>query len=547
MKKKVSNFKKFSAQVILIIIFGLVYLLPFYRNEFYVSHDGQPQIARSAAVYKAFTDGQLPPRWAGDLNYSYGVPSPNFFFPMMGYLISAIYFLGLSLETSYKVVMGAAFVLSGLTFYLWLSEKFRKEAAFGAALLYMLAPYHFLNTFVRGQLGEMLAFTFIPLVFYSLDRYSKKKSTKYIIIGGISFAFLVVSHNILALLFSIIIGLYVLVSSSNIKLIINKFIILLLGLGLSAYFWAPALYEGKYINSKLFVGNYFADHFIKIENLIYAPWGFGANINDLGGLSPQIGIIQIILVLLSLLLLRFKKNRGKITFWFGIFIVSIFFTNELSFFLWGRLHILEQFQFPWRFIAIASFAAAVLSGYVLNYTKKNILIYLVIVIVLILSTKYVQVSGFEKKPDSFYLNYPGTGAYHGESTTIWTEGDASSYPVFPLEIIAGRGEISDYKRKSNLHEFYVNAENDLVIRDNTTYYPGWRVFVSGKESDIQFQDPNHRGIITFPVPKGEYKVEVKFGETAFRLAADIISLFTFVLLLILFLLRKKFDKLIRKI
>lgn len=33
MKKKVSNFKKFSAQVILIIIFGLVYLLPFYRGE----------------------------------------------------------------------------------------------------------------------------------------------------------------------------------------------------------------------------------------------------------------------------------------------------------------------------------------------------------------------------------------------------------------------------------------------------------------------------------------------------------------------------------
>lgn len=165
---------------------------------------------------------------------------------------------------------------------------------------------------------------------------------------------------------------------------------------------------------------------------------------------------------------------------------------------------------------------------------------------MILNTKYVQISDFEKKPDSFYLNYPGTGAYHGESTTIWTEGDAGSYPVFPLEIIAGRGEISDYKRKSNLHEFYVNAENDLVIRDNTIYYPGWRVFVSGKESDIQFQDPNHRGIITFPVLKGEHKVEVKFGETAFRLAADIISLFTFVLLLILFLLRKKFDKLISK-
>src|SRR3989344_6015307 len=135
MKKRTSNFKKFSTQLILIIFFGLVYLLPFYRNEFYVSHDGQPQVARSAAVYKAFADGQLPPRWAGDLNYSYGIPSPNFFFPMMGYLISTLYFFGLSLETSYKVVMAAAFILSGLTFYLWLSGKIKKKAAFGSAFL----------------------------------------------------------------------------------------------------------------------------------------------------------------------------------------------------------------------------------------------------------------------------------------------------------------------------------------------------------------------------------------------------------------------------
>lgn len=547
MKKKVNNFRKFSAPVILIIIFGLVYLLPFYRNEFYVSHDGESIVVKTASLYRAVIEGQNPPRWAGDMNYKYGAPVLNFYYPLGSYFGALAYFLGVSLELSFMFLIGLAFVLSGSSFYLYASTFLTKRAAFGAALLYMLAPYHFLNTFVRGQLGEMLAFVFVPLVFYSLDSYSKNKLTRHIIIGGVSFALLIVSHNILALLFSIIIGLYVLVSSSNIKLIINKFIILLLGLGLSAYFWAPALYEGKYINSKLFVGNYFADHFIRIENLIYAPWGFGPNINDVGGLAPQIGIIQIILVLLSLLLLRFKKYRVQIAFWLGIFIVSIFFTNERSSFLWGRLHILEQFQFPWRFIAIASFAAAVLAGYVLNYTKKNILNYLVIVIVLILSVRYVQVSGFEKKPDSFYLNYPGTGAYHGESTTIWTEGDAGSYPAFPLEIIAGKGEISNYKRKSNLHEFYVNAENDLVIRDNTTYYPGWRVFVSGKESDIQFQDPNHRGIITFPVPKGEHIVEVKFGETAFRLAADIISFLTFALLLILFLFRKKFDKLIRKI
>lgn len=530
----------------LIIIIGFFYLLPLYSNSLIATHDGESLIVKGAALYKALAEAQIPPRWAGDMNYSFGAPVLNNYYPLLGYLLSTLYALGIGFENSYKTLLGFSFILSGITFYKYISLIIKREAAFAGGVIYMLLPYHFLDIFVRGHLGELLALSIAPLVFYFLEKVKEKQSVLYILLGGITFSLLILSHNILALLFTLICFTYIIVLRKTFLGVVRNLMTLLLGLSVSVYFWLPALYESKYINSQLFVHNYFTDHFLKFENLVYAPWGFGVNINELGGLAPQIGIVPTLLAIMSLYALKFKKTRIIIIFWVAVFVISVFFTNELSSFVWSRIHILEQFQFPWRFVAITSFASAVLSAYLLSLFKKELYIYIVVAAVLISSTFYMQVAGFVKKTDDYYFNYPGTGAFHGEATTIWTAGDESSYPVFPAEIIAGGGEISKYERKSNLHTISVKADNDIVIKDNTVYYPGWVVEVGGKEVPVQFQDPNHRGYITFEVPKGSHQVKVKFVETALRLFADLVSIAAVLFTMLLFLYRKKIDKLINK-
>ncbi len=541
-KEKVNLLKKNFLFIFLILILGLTFLIPLYRKEFYISHDAESIIAKSAATYKSISDLQIPPRWAADMNYGYGTPVLNFYYPLLNYLVSLFYSLGIGFELAYKFLIGTFFILSGLTFYLFLSTKFGKEVSFGGAILYMLAPYHFLDLFVRGHLGEMMALAFIPLVFYFIDRNIKKISILNVALGSIFYTLLILSHNILALMFSTVLLFYILIFSRKSKFIFN-ILIVLFGLGISAYFWGPVLLEGKYINSEVFVNGYFVDHFIKIQNLIYAPWGFGADINKAGGLSPQIGIIPAILVILSIFSLK-NKNRIRIYFWLAVIFVSIFLSTSISSIIWSNIHILEQFQFPWRFMAIISFANTVLGAYFLSIIKNKIIIFLIIGLIIISSISYVKAAGFKIKPDSFYLNYSGTGAYHGEGTTIWTTGDASSYPGFPVEIIAGEGEISNYERKSNFHKFIVKAESSVKVKDNTVYYPGWRVFVNGQEKNIEFQDPNHRGLITFDAPKGSYDVEVKFTEIVLRKAANLISVISIVFIIMLLIFRNKFDKLI---
>src|SRR3989344_9482892 len=137
--------------IILLILISIVFLFPLLSNNFYMSHDGEAHVARFAAYYKAFLDGQFPLRWAGDLNYSYGSPVFIFYYPLPGLLSIPLHTLGLSFENSFKVLISFFFGFSFVAFFLWAKEFVKDEAAFLGSLLYGLLPYHFLNLYVRGD------------------------------------------------------------------------------------------------------------------------------------------------------------------------------------------------------------------------------------------------------------------------------------------------------------------------------------------------------------------------------------------------------------
>jgi uncharacterized membrane protein YfhO len=77
--------------------------------------------------------------------------------------------------------------------------------------------------------------------------------------------------------------------------------------------------------------------------------------------------------------------------------------------------------------------------------------------------------------------------------------------------------------------------------DNTIYFPGWQVLVDGQKTPIEFQDMNHRGFITFSVPKGMHNIEVVFRESAVRLFSDMISLFSIIGIFLIFVFRFYFS------
>lgn len=523
--------------ILIVLITSLLFLLPLLRPGFYESHDGEIHLVRFAAYYKAFTDGQLPPRWAPDVNYGYGSPLFIFFYSLPGYLGSLLHLIGFTLENAFKILVIFAFLLAPLSFYAFAIKLFRREVAFAGALLYGLLPYHFLDLYVRGDIGEMMGFVFIPLVLLSIEKMLAKPMLLTFLLGSISYALLMLSHNGITLMFTPLFLAYIFIRAKSKKLFALCFSFFTFGLLLTIFFWLPALYESRYINKNLFANTY-QEHFPKLSQLIYSPWGFGTDVQKSGGLSPQIGPLHVLLVLAAIAFLKRIKVKRTFGFWFLTFLIGIFFTTFASSFLWDKVGLLQNFQFPWRFTALSGFASVMVGGYLLNVINSKKLLFVILVLI-ITSLPLIRVSGITTKEDSYYFAFDGTPYHHGEATTVWTAGNPGERPKSSFEIISGSGQVQEISRRSNLHTFNVLADTNLQLLDNTIYFPGWQASVDGKKVKIEFQDINHRGLITFPVPKGTHRVDVIFGESPVRLFSDIISGVALLALLPIFIIKRR--------
>ncbi|MBI3577080.1 hypothetical protein HY086_03530 [Candidatus Gottesmanbacteria bacterium] len=500
----------------------LLFLYPLLTPGLPITHDGEALVARIAAYTQAFADGHFPPRWAGNLNYGYGAPVFIFFYPLLGYLGAALHWVGLSYIDAYKALAALAFVGSGLSFFLWLAQRGKPTAAFIGALFYALSPYHFLNLYVRGDIGELMALAIAPLVLWSIDR-------RAIIGGSVAYALLILSHHGVAFLLTPVFVGYAILQ----KRTVLSFI---LGLGLSAYFWLPALVERHFTASDRLFGASYRDHFLSLARLVWSPWGFGDRVNAPGGLAPQIGLVHgFVLILAIAICWKIRPVRGELLFWLGIIIVSTFFLLPQSAAVWDRVLLLRSMGFPWRFIGVAHVAVAAVIGLAMQHRSMKQLTVVVMLLLLLSSYPLSKISGSVIKPEGYWTAYPGSTSYHGETTTIWTAGDPGWYAKERVSTIEGKATVSAVERKTQRHVFRIDAQTAAKILDNTTYFPGWQVTVNGKKTPIEFQDPAHRGLITFAVPAGTSFVEVTFGESPIRLIADIITVASAAAILLLWI------------
>src|SRR3989344_5401297 len=254
-------------------------ILDLFKQGLPLTHDGQDHVARIANFYQNLIEGNIVPRWAGNLNWGYGHPILEFLYPLPSYIASFFHFLGFGLVNSVKIVFGLGMILSGLFMYSWLSQFLRKSAAFVGAILYVYAPYRFVDLYVRGAIGEHMAFVFLPLVLFFLYKISKRLSAVYIVGGSFSLAGLVLSHNAISLMFLPIVFLYALFmvffSKRRVTLTFHYLATLILGFGLSSFFWIPAFIEGKYTLRDIVTDSDYSTRFVAFKDFIYGKWSFG--------------------------------------------------------------------------------------------------------------------------------------------------------------------------------------------------------------------------------------------------------------------------------
>jgi len=285
-------------------------------------------------------NGVIYPRWLPMSHGGLGSPVFYYYPPLAFYAGSIFVLVGLPVYCALIATFFAAYLLSGVGMYLWLRDEARWPLL--GALVYVLAPYHACDFYLRGALAESLAAAILPFVMWGVARI-KQGTRDGFAIAAASYAALIGSHLPLALLASLfLIGPYALIhvrKSPHRLLRVGG--ALATGVALAAVYLLPALMLEPYRDTvKLW----------EYPNLQPQNWTFWNQ--PMSKAYFAMLAIGVALAIPSLAFALIGRSRwaafALLCVLLGIGLVPIFWTVPL----------LRSVQFPFRILTLAEFGLA---------------------------------------------------------------------------------------------------------------------------------------------------------------------------------------------
>jgi len=522
------------------VILLLPALQPLFAADFTCGYDNGFHLWRAVQVEHLLRQGVLFSRWAPDMAHGYGYPLFDFTAPASAYTVALMHMLGLTWPWALNLTFALGWVLAAYAVYLFVSDLFDRYAGLVAAVLYTYAPFHAYDVFYRGGLSQSSAWLFPPLILWALRRADKRVGFA---VTGLGFAGLILTHNAFALLFAPLLLAYLLVVGyqKDRGVALRGGLALLVGLGLSAFFWLPALADLSFVHSERLSGAWvfeYANNFLPVEQLLAPPRNADPTlINDWP--ARGLGLIPTLLAVIGIPALRNRQRRPQVVFFAAALLLYLFLTLPISRPVWDAFPLLQRVQFPWRLVGPATLCTAVLTGGVLptdRPTNRRSLIAAALILLLVLGNLGWFYPRHCSPPQD--TSIAGMIAWERASDTLGTTAKGEYLPIWVHHMPSdSRADSADRLLQSDLPAgarilsadygpFATTVELETPLPFRATYrafyYPGWRVAVDGAPIPITPTEPD--GLISFDVPAGHHTVRVHFGETPLRLVADILSL-----------------------
>lgn len=563
--------------VMFICVLTVLSMIPFMNDFLPDSHDIKFHLTRISGIAHAIKNGQFPVKINTIQAWGYGYASSTMY-PQL-FLAVPVFFrlIGMSLLNSYKMLMLSIQLMTAIVSYLSFKGMFKDTtiAKIGCAL-YMFSMYRLDNLYVRGDVGESLAFVFLPLVVWGAYEIFFRDYSKWILLtlgmtGEIGCHIISTEIYTIALAVTFVIALFIMsdrpkrimavVKAAVVALLLNAgFIIPFIQYYLEGFVSTGTM--GLYLPDQT---EYLSQMFVTFSHYLgkgNIPKGTTQN-----EMSLTIGFLPLIGLALYYLIRKIYKEqiesnedcKESIKIAKGSIIAFVvFLISSLWLIPWDIMPhnaIIDTISYPiyffWRLIGIVQFFAccyicAAIDIWFKVLPSKKILISSLTIIVAI-AFGWPAIDAMTQFP-----TYP-----NAESIANM---NATDYNYFYMDVsfdgLMNRGEIVEVSDDSlevvsyNKNELRVDttvnvssgSQDGRYVELPLYYYPGYQVHLDDEKVEAL---RGNNGMLRVNIPNdisGTVKVVGEYKQSVLWRVAECISLLTVVLLGIYGIRKKKNEK-----
>jgi hypothetical protein len=537
------------ATAVALVVLAVPFLVPVLRPGWIQSHEGLSYPVRQAQLWICWQDGLWSARWFPHLNWGQGYAFLSFYAPMTFWLAGMGQLLGLGPAAALKIPLVLSTLVGVAGTYRLARLAVGRPAAFGAAALFLYAPYRVRDVFIRGDVAEILALGVLPWALFAVLRLAARRRPRHVALVVGTGAAAILSHNILGMLTGVCMALAAVVALATSPARRATAVALAIGgvgaLAVTAFFWLPALVEKDLVRIEDML-----DDTLDYRRNFVAPARLIAR-GELPGtgqglpMSFELGWPVLALLVLGGAAGAFRARRGAgddappdfrrpvLVVGLLLFVGGVFLLTEASRFLYEALPLLRFLQFPWRFLAVASTGAALLGGLALEELLRlpaprfGWLRPVAAAVVAGLAVLFV----LPLLGPRANFPVPSWALDPAELSTMreTTSSDDEYLPRFVTRSmdpgralrdgweLDGDGEVHDAVRRAGRWDLRVSARGPVEITLIDQDFPGWEVRADGER--VPHGHVPERGNLRFSLPPGEHEVTARLEPTPIRRAA----------------------------
>ncbi|HVG23846.1 MAG TPA: glycosyltransferase family 39 protein, partial [Thermoanaerobaculia bacterium] len=504
-------------------------------------HDALQYLPRVTEFHENIRAGILFPRWAPDLGSGQGQPIFVVNPPLFYYLTEVLHLVGLSFVGAMNAACVLLIFAAAASMFLLGRWWFGASGGALAAIAYVYAPYFLVDLYVRTAFAEFSAFPFYPLVLYGFARHAESRQRKYLLIAALAWGAIWFAHSPAALLFSPLLGAFVLFlawRARSARLLLAHLLTAAAGMLLSAAIWLPSVVEAKDTHAeRLTVGVLrYSNHFVTPAQFFTNVWGYGPSVPGAeDGMPFTLGWPHLLVAIIAAVAIARSDSRPWkewVAFFGGATFLLCFLMTERSHAVWDAVPQLHYVAFPWRLLASASFCLALVIGAIVLALPRldprwQRPAYAAIVAALVLMmlpratpASYLSIDPEQWTPNRIAINGAVAGTFESFEPRWVTE-----RPIYNGRAIAVRRGAcipAIVGRGPTTLTAAVQGTTDCELELPIAYFPGWHISVEGAEAAMEAPAANGRMRVT--LTPGAHRIEAAFARTPVRWAGEIISL-----------------------